>query len=712
MPCYNVAGTLNRAIDSILMQKGFTDYEIIVVDDASTDNTVDIALSYQKAGAPLVIIKNQSNLGNAHSFYSGLCKASGDYFCVLDGDDYYTVNDKFKKQVAFLDSDTQGEYVAVATHFVIDFEDGNVHIPARSRISEFNYSDLLARRSGYFHTSTYMYRNIFRDNVLELFDMKLYRGDSPRTIFHLMFSGKKVRILDFVGSAYSYTFNGIWSSQNEKSHFQYQIDFYEQHRKAVNTKLEMAWIDSLVDYNTRQMNQVDEKKQHHYPACSIEQALLGAKKLSQKFAFSQSDYTFRELFASEYIDTLCASLGFVSRIHDHSLKQSCCSNKSVAIIVSALNPRKGGIFAEIRDLIRMHWDKQVYLFKTDPGGISEEAYEALSDLNNVVLITYPELCEAPYTWLAKRLAAIGPYRAYYYCSHADTYAQAMMDESATENVCLFSFDHGFITGVYNPNITCLAAKRPVDYWLLSKYFKDTMAYIPAWSHGADIQSGQTYQPFRNHDAITTASGAARFYKIDGLIPCSYFDLIYEKLSKLGGKHYHFGPIPDDVLDAFQERLTIGGINPSQFIHIEWSENIPNDLIEYGVDLFIEPFPTVSYKLTLDVLSCGIPVIAYRGYKRMSVTDFIPSSFPTWRTIDEFIRIVGALDESELMTLSREGIDYYTRMHAYEPVSDAIRRLKSYPEPNAPFYVDDALQRIQDHLFVFKLNEISIMAYAT
>ena len=90
MPCYNMETTLVRAIDSILMQKVDFEYEVIIVDYASTDKTQEISTAYAQKDKRIHVIKNKKNEGNAKSFYVGLCNARGDYFCVLDGDDFYT----------------------------------------------------------------------------------------------------------------------------------------------------------------------------------------------------------------------------------------------------------------------------------------------------------------------------------------------------------------------------------------------------------------------------------------------------------------------------------------------------------------------------------------------------------------------------------------------------------------------------------------------
>ena len=83
----------------------------------------------------------------------GLKAAEGEYFCVLDGDDYYTIPDKLQRQIDFFDLDQKEEYVAVATQFIIDLGNGMVSVPDRSSYTEFSYADFLTQHSGYYHTA-------------------------------------------------------------------------------------------------------------------------------------------------------------------------------------------------------------------------------------------------------------------------------------------------------------------------------------------------------------------------------------------------------------------------------------------------------------------------------------------------------------------------------------------------------------------------------
>lgn len=79
MGIYNCADTLSQAIDSILNQT-YTDWELIMCDDASTDNTYDVAKSYRdKYPEKIVLIKNEVNSKLSFTLNHCLKYASGEY---------------------------------------------------------------------------------------------------------------------------------------------------------------------------------------------------------------------------------------------------------------------------------------------------------------------------------------------------------------------------------------------------------------------------------------------------------------------------------------------------------------------------------------------------------------------------------------------------------------------------------------------------------
>lgn len=100
MPVYNAAPFLKDAVDSLLNQS-FRDFELIVVDDASTDASLEILLSYDDPR--ILILQNTTNLGNYPSRNKGMSVAKGRYICVMDADDM-AMPDRLDVQFRFLES--------------------------------------------------------------------------------------------------------------------------------------------------------------------------------------------------------------------------------------------------------------------------------------------------------------------------------------------------------------------------------------------------------------------------------------------------------------------------------------------------------------------------------------------------------------------------------------------------------------------------------
>lgn len=86
VPSYNVASTVVKCLDSVYAQT-YGDLEVIVVNDGSTDNTLQILGDYRRSHESLVLI-DQSNQGLSAARNAGLDAATGEYIFFLDSDDY------------------------------------------------------------------------------------------------------------------------------------------------------------------------------------------------------------------------------------------------------------------------------------------------------------------------------------------------------------------------------------------------------------------------------------------------------------------------------------------------------------------------------------------------------------------------------------------------------------------------------------------------
>jgi glycosyltransferase involved in cell wall biosynthesis len=699
MPCYNVGDTLRRAVDSILMQVVDFRYEIIIVNDASTDDTLAVATEYAQRHAHVRVLNNAENLKNAKTFARGLRAAVGDYFCVLDGDDYYTNRQKLQKQVDFLDSDVRGEYVGVTHYFVVDSGDGRLNFTPMRRVDSFTYPDFLNGTYGYYHTSTYMYRNAFRDAPLALFDMEEFRGDTPRTLFHLKYTNKKIKVLRFVGSAYSFTGVGIWTKLTEKQQSQYQINMYKNLSRYLDTAFEQKWVKRQVERYEKSLTAARDERRE-YPTRPYHDCLAQAAKSAMGFTADERDFVLQGAYYSEYIDSAVATIGEVYRTHSPEAAPVGVDPDSVCIVVSYLRPRGGGIFREIQELVELWADKKVTVIVSRvPDAPPTEAVEILEAIGDVRVILANDGSNQAMASLHAAFRDAAPAKAYFFLHHFDTFGATLIQRGPCTNIVSFSFDHGYVNGVSNPNVDIIIAKRPIDYHMLREVFGDRVRYIPTANKPA-LTSGRTYTPFSGHSQVVTASGAARFYKLGGPGEDSYIGTVVRLLEATGGRHFHIGPVPASARASIKKRLAKAGLDEDRFVFLGWVDSVAEAMLDNDVDVFLEPFPTVSYKLTLDLYSAGIPVMSRTGLGRMGTVDFTYPGSLTWSTGAELSETLRTIDADVLRKHSELSLEYFDQHHNYERVHEALRDERQLDEPDRVDTLDARLHDVYDFAGLF------------
>ena len=156
MPCYNAEKFIQRSIDSVLSQS-YSELELVIVDDGSTDSTAKIINSYQDSR--IKIISLESNLGIVKALNIGLDACRGTYIARMDADDI-CLEDRLAKQSYYLDNNA--EVVAVGSS-VINFNEAGQQV-------EINYPtdhssillNLLLFERNICHPSV-----MFRANVIE-----------------------------------------------------------------------------------------------------------------------------------------------------------------------------------------------------------------------------------------------------------------------------------------------------------------------------------------------------------------------------------------------------------------------------------------------------------------------------------------------------------------------------------------------------------------
>lgn len=100
-PSYNSSKFITETIESVIVQS-FQDWEMIIVDDASDDDSVSIIKGYVKRDSRIKLVELRNNVGAGEARNKGLEKAVGNYIAFLDSDDVWHKN-KLKNQVNFME---------------------------------------------------------------------------------------------------------------------------------------------------------------------------------------------------------------------------------------------------------------------------------------------------------------------------------------------------------------------------------------------------------------------------------------------------------------------------------------------------------------------------------------------------------------------------------------------------------------------------------
>ena len=157
MGIYNCAPYLQEALDSLYAQT-FQDFEIILCDDGSTDDTYNLAFENSKEHPNIVLLRNEKNMGLNVTLNRCLVVAKGEYIARMDGDDVCST-DRFEKQLKFLEEHPKLALVSCPMYM---FDEngiwGQTHsIPFPTR------EDVLAHAPCFTHAAVIMRADVYRE---------------------------------------------------------------------------------------------------------------------------------------------------------------------------------------------------------------------------------------------------------------------------------------------------------------------------------------------------------------------------------------------------------------------------------------------------------------------------------------------------------------------------------------------------------------------
>lgn len=267
IPVYNVEKYLKRCIDSVLNQT-YNNYEIIIINDGSTDNSSKILESYKN---PKIKIINQENNGVSYSRNVGVSNSTGDYILFLDSDDFYET-----KLLETLNEEIQNEEMIKFNYN--DFKE-NTKIPMKNiEFKSEQGKDILKRLiEEKINFETPWIFAIKKDYMLNYkFEIDKYHED-----FGLMpimvYNSKNISSINFIGYNYNReNENSITAYKNQEKEYKKALDTLYFFKKVKETNIDkyilsfyangvLQRINNLRDdYKKRYIQEIKKEKVYNY----------------------------------------------------------------------------------------------------------------------------------------------------------------------------------------------------------------------------------------------------------------------------------------------------------------------------------------------------------------------------------------------------------------------------------------------------------------
>lgn len=239
---YNHEKYVEQTINSVLEQKTDYEIEVFVGEDCSTDRSREVLMALEnKCPKHFHFIYRDKNVGAKKNFKDLFSRITGDYFIILEGDDYWIYPYKLQKQVEFLES--HKEYVLCSHNTIVVDENSNNTDIDYPECKDNDYT-LYHFRQGLLpgQTATNLYRNYYK---IKGFDYSLenipFTAGDRRRAFQCATQGK-VHCIQEKWSAYRYITNGGSSfSANHK-------------RTKEKTKIALEYYHSMIEYSKKLRN--------------------------------------------------------------------------------------------------------------------------------------------------------------------------------------------------------------------------------------------------------------------------------------------------------------------------------------------------------------------------------------------------------------------------------------------------------------------------
>jgi GT2 family glycosyltransferase len=222
LPAYNGARWIEKAIRSVLVQT-YHDFELLVVNDASKDETEAIVLRLAAEDNRIRYLKNESNKGVQATRNFALDQITSEYIAEIDQDDEWLDKNKIQKQINFLQA--HADYVLVGTGAIMVDESGREIARYLMPATDEEIRKKILRMNCFIHSSV-MYRTLA---VKEIGGYSTEKLSEDHDLWLRL--GRKGKFMNQEEYSVQYLFSpGGFNSQNKLFRLRQNILFAKEHR--------------------------------------------------------------------------------------------------------------------------------------------------------------------------------------------------------------------------------------------------------------------------------------------------------------------------------------------------------------------------------------------------------------------------------------------------------------------------------------------------
>ena len=265
VPIYNVEKYLYKCLSSIKNQIIDSEFEVLLIDDGSTDSSSIIAKSFVEIDKRFKYYKKKNGgLSSARNY--GVNLSSGEYICFVDSDDY--IHPLFLN-LLFGDIKRYNSDVAICSYKIINSDDANIQVIKKKKsviLNNYDAIKLILEKDEY---GNYAWNKMFRKNIFHEFPNGKYFEDIFTT-YKILKNASRISVMNHKLYYYRRRENSILSTMNHKKIIDYidainirysDLIKYDKIRKTLNINLIKSYIYAFIQLNKIKddidVNQID-----------------------------------------------------------------------------------------------------------------------------------------------------------------------------------------------------------------------------------------------------------------------------------------------------------------------------------------------------------------------------------------------------------------------------------------------------------------------